>query len=317
MATRWGPHILVGSSHKFYLILWFGPLLFALLNFNSGYKNIASSFEKQRRRFLFVCYAISAVAAVDFLPSYKISVPFPFGFIPMIFFIASTAYAIVRYRILDINIILKRVSIITFLAISGAIFMYIASFYLQPKLLEIWGEKWVFFPVSISFLIGLSLFRLISLVRETEEKELSKRFSYRHLLKKQAERFSRVRNMKELLSYLIRDLSSWVRLDYVGVMVLDDASQSFVLHRDLTRIKGIKKIPLESKLSLNDPLVVEILRKRRPLVASELKYYLDTKVDSFDEMDFITGITEQMQRFNAEISVPCSCEDKLFSIKEF
>ena len=32
-----------------------------------------------------------------------------------------------------------------------------------------------------------------------------------------------------------------------------------------------------SKLSLNDPLVVEILRKRRPLVASELKYYLDTK----------------------------------------
>ena len=312
--TEWGSHILVGPSHKIYLLLWFTPLLLAIFNFNSGYRSAVSSFEKQRRKFLFVCYAISAVAAIDFLPSYKISVPFPLGFIPMIFFITSTAYAIVRYRILDINVILKRVSIITFLAISGGIFIYIASFYLQPNLVQIWGEKWVFFPVSISFLIGLSLFRLVTIVRESEEKELSKQFSYRYVLKRQAERFSRVRNMKELLSYLIRDLSSWVRLDYVGVMAWEDSIQGFVLLKDLSRTKSRRKIPVGIKLSQDQPLVVEILKTRKPLVCSELKYYMETKTASLDEMDFINNITDEMQRLGAEITIPCFCEDKLLAL---
>ncbi len=313
-ATRWGSHLVVGPSHKIYLLLWFTPLLLAFFNFNSGYRNAASSFEKQRRRFLFVSYAISALAAVDFLPSYKISIPFPLGFIPMMFFIASSSYAIVRYRILDINVILKRVSIITFLAIAGAIFIYIASFYLQPNLVEIWGEKWVFFPVSVSFLIGLSLFRLIAIVRDAEEKELSRQFAYRHLLKRQAERFSRVRNMKELLIYLIRDLSSWVHLDYVGVMVWEDSTQSFVLVKDLKRTKKRKKVPIGLKLAQDHPLLVEILRQRKPLVASELKYYLETKASTLDEMDFITSITDEMQHLGAEITIPCFCEDKLLAL---
>lgn len=312
--TIWGSHLVVGPSHKLYLLLWFAPFLFAFFNFNSGYRNASSSFEKQRRKFLFVCYAISALATVDFLPSYKISIVFPLGFIPIMFFIASTAYAIVRYRILDINVILKRVSIITFLAIAGAIFIYIASVYLQPNLVQIWGEKWVFFPVTISFLIGLSLFRLITIVRESEEKELSKQFSYRYFLKRQSERFSRVRNMKELLSYLIRDLSSWVRLDYVGVMVLEEGSQGFILLKDINRIKSSRRIPIGIKLSKEHPLVVEILKTRSPLVASELKYFLETKAATLDEMDFIISITDEMQRLGAEITIPCFCEDKLLAL---
>ena len=312
--AKWGSHLIVGPSHKYFLILWFVPVLLSIFNFNHGYRNAVSSFEKQRRKFLFVCYAISSMATIDFLPSYQVNIPFPLGFIPWIFFIASTAYAIVRYRILDINVILKRVSIITFLAISGGIFIYIASFYLQPNLVKIWGKKWVFFPVSISFLIGLSLFRLITIVRESEEKELSRQFSYRHLLKRQAERFSRVRNMKELLSYLIRDLSSWVRLDYVGVMTLEDSRQGFVLVRDINRTKSRRRIPRGTKLFSDHPLVVEILKMRKPLVASELKYFMETKATTLEEMDFITSITEEMQRLGAEITIPCFCEDKLLAL---
>jgi len=312
--TNWGRHIIVGPSHRIYLTLWFIPLLLALSNFNAGVKNAGSSFERQRRRFMFISYAISALASIDFLPSYQVKIFFPLGFIPIIFFVVSTAYAIIRYRILSINVIFKRITIITVSSIAGGVSIYIASFYLQPNFMELWGKKWVFFPVSVAFFIGLSIFRLITLVRDMEEKELSRRFAYRHILKRQAERFSQVRNMSELLSYLVRDLSSWVGLDYVGVMVWDNDFRSFVLLKSLTRSSNRRKIKPGIQLSQDDPLVVEILRQRKPLVCSELNYYLETKTTSLEEMEFITSITERMQRLGAEITVPCFCEDKLLAL---
>ncbi|UCC95268.1 MAG: HD domain-containing protein [Candidatus Omnitrophota bacterium] len=311
----WGKHVLVGKSHDVFLPFWFLPLVFALANFYYGYQSADSPFEKQRRRFLLISFLIVCTASVDYLPNYGFPIrPMPLGFIPLIFFVIATTYAIIHYRILDIDIILKRVSIILFLFVIAVMLIHIIPFYLQPYLYQLWGRRWILFPISIAFLIGLVILRIIAFIRQIEEEKLSQKFSYRPIMRKEAERISIARSVNELLAYATRDLSSWVRLEYVGILVVDNHTKEFILRRSLNRTKNRRRIPLGITISPNNPLVIELLRKRTPLVRREMEYELDTKVVLAEEREFLTRITEQMQRLGAEISIPSFCEGKLLAI---
>ncbi len=216
--TLWGRHHIAGRSHDVFLFFWALPLILSFFNFYFGYRSTTVPFERQRRRFISIGFFIACLASIDYLHAYgvPVPVPFPLGFIFMLFFIAFTTYASVYYRALNVEVILKKISIITFFSIVAAVIIYIAPFYLQSYLSRLWGKNWIFFPISLAFLVGTGLFRLVNVVRDMEESELSKKFAYRPILKKEAERISKARNINELLAYLTRDLSSWVRLDYVG-----------------------------------------------------------------------------------------------------
>jgi len=312
--TLWGRHQIAGKSHSLFLFFWTLPLILSVFNFYYGYRSTTSPFERQRRRLVSVGFFIACLAGIDYLPSYGVEIPYPLGFIFILFFIAFTTYASVYYRALNVEVILKKISIITFLSIVAAVIIYIAPFYLQSYFYRLWGKNWIFFPISLAFLVGIGLFRLINLVRDMEESELSKKFAYRPILKKEAERVSKARNIHELLTYLTRDLSHWVRLDYVGVLVWDNHTKKFVLHSSFTRVKNKEKIPTGLTLSQDNPLIVELLRKRRPVVYSELKYHLDTEATQSEERGFLSKITDQMQRLGAEVALPCFCEDKLLAL---
>lgn len=314
--TLWGRHHIAGRSHDVFLFFWALPFILAFFNSYYGYRSATSPSERQRRRLISTGFFVACLAGIDYLHAYGVPVPFPFpiGFIFILLFIAITAYASVYYKALDVEIILKKISIITFLSIVAAVIIYIAPFYLQSYFYKLWGKNWIFFPISLSFLVGIGLFRLINLVRNMEESELSKKFAYRPILKKEAERISKARNIHELLTYLTRDLSYWVRLDYVGVLVWDNHTKKFVLHSSFTHAKNKDKIPTGLTLSQDNPLIVELLRKRKPVVYSELKYSLDIETTPSEERGFLSKITSQMQRLGAEVAIPCFCEDKLLAL---
>jgi len=312
--TSWGVHQIGGRSHNVFLFFWTLPLILAFFNFYHGHKSTTSPFERQRRRLVLISFFVACLASIDYLPSYGVQIPYPLGFIFILFFLVSTGYASVHYRILNVDIILKKISIITFFSIVAAVIIYIAPFYFQSYFDKLWGKNWIFFPISLSFLVGIGLFRLINLVRNMEESELSKKFAYRPILKKEAERISKAKNIHELLTYLTRDLSYWVKLDYVGVLVWDNHTKKFVLHSSFTHAKNKEKIPTGLTLSQDNPLIVELLRKRKPVVYSELKYSLDIEAAQSEEKGFLSKITDQMQRLGAEIAIPCFCEDKLLAL---
>ncbi|MFH1868561.1 MAG: HD domain-containing phosphohydrolase, partial [Candidatus Omnitrophota bacterium] len=310
----WGRHVIVGQGHTLFLLFWVIPLVSAFYNFYYGYKITDSPFERQRRRFGLLCFLIACLSGIDYIPNYGASFPYPLGFIFLLFFIIATTHSIAQYRLLDINLILKKASIMTFLSVAGAIFIYITPFYVQPYLYKIWGNKWVLFPISIAFLFGAGLFRIMNFIRHMEEIEISKKFAYRPILKKEAERIASARDMDEFLTYLARDLSSWVRLDYVGILVWNNRKNEFILERSHLRSKEKKSVSLGLSLSKDDALVVELLRRKKFLVCSELKYYFDTQAIRPEDRPFIAELIVHMHRLGAEITIPCFCEGKLLAI---
>jgi len=231
------------------------------------------------------------------------------------FCIISISYAIVRYRFLEIEIIVKKVSLVSLAFIASVSLIYIGTFYFYPYLYGILEKNWIVIPIFVSFLVGFGLFRFVDFVRHIEENELSKKFAYRPLLKKESERISMVRNINELLAYVTRDLSHWVRLDYVGVFVWKPQSKEYILDRSLTRSKSRKKIPLGLSVSQDNPLVAELMKRRKPLIYSEMEYYLNSRsIILEEERDLLFEVIKEMERLGTEISIPSLCEGKLLAI---
>ncbi|MBN2120569.1 MAG: HD domain-containing protein [Candidatus Omnitrophica bacterium] len=300
-------------SHSIFLFLWTIPFILSLTNLYKAYGQAQSSFNKKRIKYFLVTLPIAYLGMIDYIPNYGINI-YPFGLIPVTFFIISTTYAILRYRLLDTEIMVKRLSLISSGFVISIGLVYIGTFYLEPYLSAFWGKGWIIFPVSVSFLVSLWLLKFINFVRRIEENELSKKFAYRPLLKKEAERISMVRNINELLIYITRDLSNWVGLDYVGIFIWDDHKKEFYLARSLNRAKNKRKAPEGFSLNHDNPLVVELLRKRKPLVCSEIEYNLNSKAAPLEEKEFLFRVIAQMQQLGAEISIPSFCEKKLLAI---
>jgi len=309
----WGNCPKAGPMHDLFLLIWIIPFFVSLCYLRRGYKLEPSSYNKMRIGYYSVSLPLAYLAVVDYLPNHGIDL-FPFGFLPLLFFCLSTTYGILRYRLLDIGAIMKKASLIALgVAVSAGI-MYLGTFYLQHYFYKLGGKNWVVFPILISFLVGFALFRFIELVRDIEVSDLSKRLSYRPFLEKEALRMVMSNNLNELLAFVARDLTSWVGLDYVGIFVLDETSNRFVLNRSFSRSKNIKKPPAGAVLNQDSPLVLELLRRRTPLVYSEIDYYLKVRAGAMKERDFLTELLSQMQKLCAEVSVPAYCEGRLVAI---
>lgn len=94
------------------LFLLYFVVLFAMsqfkifLGFWSKTSRLQAS-ERYRLQYVFIGSIIGVIGAFDFLPNYGIDI-YPFGFIFMVVFPTILSYAILRYRLLDIYLAIKK-----------------------------------------------------------------------------------------------------------------------------------------------------------------------------------------------------------------
>ncbi|MFA5271225.1 MAG: histidine kinase N-terminal 7TM domain-containing protein, partial [Candidatus Omnitrophota bacterium] len=309
----WGNCAFVGSYYAVFLIIWLTPSLLAIEYLYYEYKKAESPYNKKRIKYFLFTLPIAFLALIDALPNYGINI-YPLGFIPLMIFGIAITYAIIRYRLLDIEIIVKKVSLIALGFAVLASILYAGSFYLQPYFSSLIGKNWILLPILLSLLAGIGMLRFINFVRQIEEDELSRKFAYRPLLKREAERISIAKNINELVAYLVRDLSSWVRLDYVGIFIFDVLDKRFSLARSIVRTKTREKGDAGLNLSLHNPLVEQLLKVKKPIIRNEIEYYLNTQTVSNGETSFLSRVVKAMAIIGAEVSIPSFCEGELLAI---
>jgi HD-GYP domain-containing protein (c-di-GMP phosphodiesterase class II) len=309
----WGSLPAVGKAYIPFLIVWFIPIVLCFKYLYLESKRTESPYDKKRIKYLLYTLPIAFFSLIDILPYYGIDI-YPLGFIPLILFGISTAYAIVRYRLLDIEIIFKKVSLIALGFAVSMSALYLITFYLQRSSYSLTGKNWIIFPILISLFTGVGLLRFISFVVHIEEDEFSKRFAYRSILKREAERISKAKNINELIVYLIRDFSASVNLDYVGICIFDNENRQFLLTRSITRTKKRQKLPANIIFSLDSPLIIELLKSKKPLLFSEIEYCIKNKAVSSSQGEFLALVAKDMKRLGAEIVLPSFCEAELLAI---
>ena len=104
----WGFQNRSGPLNALYLAYFIGTYIYCFALLHKFIHNPETTPEERNRyRYIFLSFAIAVTGSIDWLPTYGFNF-YPFGFLFIIVFATTTSFAIVKHRLFDIDVIIKR-----------------------------------------------------------------------------------------------------------------------------------------------------------------------------------------------------------------
>jgi signal transduction histidine kinase len=286
-----------------FLVLFFTQIIITVRGLYTAYKREGVYFKKMSKKIILVASLIGFTAAVDFLPKlFNLPWLYPYGYISMLIYISLVAYAIARYRFMDITLTITRTGI--FIAVYTLVLGL-------PFLLLTWGKSWLTQFLGLNWWAGPLVlltvlatagpFFYIYLQKRAEAILLREQLRYREALRQAAREMARIHNLKKLLNLIVHIVTKTVAINHSAIFLLDEKSGRYTLQAG----RNLKK-PQIAVLGEANPLIAWMHGHREPLVQEELRRKNEESADSL-----FKALEEQLQSLNAEVVVPGFLRDKL------
>jgi two-component system NtrC family sensor kinase len=282
------------------LLFYFGLITLAHIDLIKGYRQATSLKRHQIKYFLFATISGFTGGGTSYLPCFGISL-YPVFNIAVAFCPLIIAYAILKYRLMDITVAITRTGI--FVAVYTLVLglPFAVAVWLKSWLIQAFGAGWWMSPlVLMAVLATAGPFIYIYISRRAEERLLKEQRRYQNTLKQASLGMTRIRNLRRLLDLITHIITKTVRISYAAIYLYDKQADKYVLQ--VSRDKGRISIP---NLNSDNPLVAWIMVKREPLVYEEVKRQLEDTNDAT-----YRHLEENMRLLNASVVIPSLLEDK-------
>jgi two-component system, NtrC family, sensor kinase len=244
-----------------------------------------------------------STGATSFFPFFTTLVP-PVGAPLVYFYTFPITYAVARYRLMDIDVIIKK----------SLIYASLLLLLLMPcYLVVIWGQQIVFGNISYTFsLFTLLLFIVVGFLfpklrfrtEEALERALfQKRINHRETLLRSSRDMVSIVDLENLSSSLVKTVGRALGVDKASLYLLDEPNSSYNLK---SKISVERDQYLEATLVRDDPLVRHLRHCQEGVVREELEMAREDKSGQLT--------AERMGQLDAEVSVPIISKEKLIGI---
>jgi len=260
----------------------------------------------KRNQFKYVIYSSLIgflLGATSFSPFITDLVP-PFGAPLAYFYTLPITYAVARYRLMDIDVIIKKS-----LVYASLLLMLLVPCFL----VVIWGQVTAFGNVSYPFSLStLLLFIVVGFlfpkIRFRTEEALERvlfqrRVDYRDTLLRSSKEMVSIVDIEQLSNRLVRTVARALGSEKASLYLLDESKDTYNLKTSV----GIDKEPYENNILPRDDAVVRILQSQREGVVRE-------ELEMAPEDPNAQRVAGRMGDLDAEISVPIISKDKLIGI---
>jgi two-component system NtrC family sensor kinase len=190
-------------------------------------------------------------------------------------------YAITRYRILDVKIVIARALIFGFVYVPLLSAPILFTFWKQGLIEDIFGKYYWLVPTLFGMAIsvgGLSIY--LGVQRGTEKKLLQEEYKSREVLDKISDKIVHILDVGEASELITDRCYQGIEIDYVGVYVLDKIREEYWLRSH----KGLKCEVLV--LKKEDLLIRCLMQRRYLLLKDELR---DLKAKDVREIKKMRG----------------------------
>lgn len=277
-------------------------LFYGLFFLNRVVQRIESPAEKTRLLYFFAGAIFGVFSgSFSFLPTFGIGI-YPFGPIGQFLYLAVVAYAIIKYRFMDITVAITRTGIfvLVYTVILGLPFL--VAGWAKDWLVDLSGSNWWMWPLGLmAALATLGPFIYIYVERKAEEALLREQRRYQETLKQASVGMTRIRDLHRLLDLIAHIVTKTVRISYAAIYLQDSNNDKYILQ--VSRDKGRISLP---EVSSDNVLINNIRKNREPLVFEEIKRQMeDTHSQEFIQLE------EQMRLLTASVIIPSFFEDKL------
>lgn len=298
----WGKESVLG---KYYYIFGAYFVLYATFSFVKIFIRYLGSIgvDKQRSKYLLLAMVPSALVGAYFnlflilVGNYKYIWVGPYCSFIMVF---VTAYAIVKYRLMDIKLAFTRASIfiIVYTLVLGL------PFFVGLQILGI--GFWLLPTTLMAIFATLGPFAYLYFQRKAEGRLLVKQHQYQFTLRRASLGMGRIKDLKRLLTLIVHVVTRTVRIEHCSIYLFHEASNQFILKAS----KGMDNINgSQSTLPGDSPLIKYLKRYKEPVVYEEIKQ----KSKDFDDQG-LAKVEQALFNLETELIIPSYIEDKMLAV---
>jgi hypothetical protein len=292
-----------GFLYPLFFIIWIGLVILGHYELIKYYKNAPVS-KKNQIWYFFVGMLLGfSGGTTNFLPMFRINI-YPYGNFTIPIYSLVVTYAIFRYRLMDISLVVTRTGI--FVAVYSLILglPFVIAYALKAYLIAFFGDKWWLAPMGLlTVLATVGPFIYIYLERKAEERLLHEQREYQNTLRKASSGMIRVRDLKRLLNLIVHMLTRTVRIEFASIFLFDSDSNKYRVSAKRDAVSLVKDFPFENQSSL-----IEYLRlKKEALVYEEIQ--LQSQDRPYDTK--LSALEKELNEIKAAVVVPSFVGNKL------
>jgi len=254
-------------------------------------------------RYLLIATIIGFLGGgTTFLPNFNIEV-FPFGFYLISLYVGIVSYAIVKHRLMDINIVLKK---------GTTYFLLMLLLFIPSILLIILSQRYFFREINylfsaiiliLLFLVAFFFHKIKPGTEKAVEQILFKnRYDYRKTLAQFTKALVTILDLQSLSKKIIDTITQTMGVENASLFLLNEEKGEYYLYESINK----KMVSPASSFPQGDPLPHFLIKTEEIIVREELIKEGDIPEQS--------SIINRMSSLNAEVSIPLISRSQLIGI---
>ena len=288
-----------------FLLIWFFYAFYAvylLLQAHSVFTGVA----KNQIKYILIGTIVGYLGGATNYPLWFDVPVAPIGNWTAAFYLAVVAYAIVKYRLLDIRLVLSKGAVYIFSFVSVIAFAFF-TFFLNNKLAE---------PLPVNLVAALIIITSVLIFQPIFKffEGLASRYfyytfySYQRVLTGLSKELTRHLDLEQLSFLIITTLMDTMKLDRTVVLMREQGNGAYRIQKNI----GFKE---ENGISLvkDNFLTVWLEKTQKPLVYEELSLIIRDSTDK-EEKEKMEKLKENMKRIEAVLCLPLLIENKIIGM---
>ncbi len=289
-----------GPVYIFYTLFLIGVIIFSFSILIKYFKQSGGQTRNQIKYLLLASTIGFFGGATTFLPVFKIEV-FPFGFYLVSFYVLITSYAIVKHRLMDINVVFAKgttyILLLLLLFVPSSIATLIAQKIFFKDIHYIFSAIIIFLLLCVAFLFNKIKPRTEKAVEQLFFKD---KYNYRETLGRFSKAMVSILDIQSLSRRIIDTITQTMGVEKASLFLWDEERGEYLLAES-------KKVnPSPPTLSREDPLARYLKKFGEIIIREEL-----SKGSNIPELK---NVVEKMSSLEAEVSIPFISKGKLIGL---
>lgn len=232
---------------------------------------------------------------------------YPYSNFLLIIYPFLFAYAILKYRLMDIGIVVTRAGVFALVYSIVLGIPIVLIYFFQNIFAQFLGVIWWIIPYLFSVILAtFGPFVYLYIDRKAEEKILKEQRAYQNILRNASSGMIRIKDLNILLNLIVRVVTKTVRIKHASIYLFNKEEERFSLYA--TRYSKISKE--NEKIDFNSVLVQELKLKKKPLITEEMVLRFRDE----PENNLLFELTSQLLSLNAALVIPSFVEERLTGI---
>ncbi len=301
---------IAGPLYSLFLVIWFFYVIYSTILLFEKYRRTSGLLRLQIKYVIFGMLVGFIGGSTNYFLWYRVPV-LPIANIFVSIYVGSMAYAIARYRLMDIRMMARGAIIYFGLAVFSYGVFYSLIWFYETVFGGVFTKQALIFGVLLAPLFVAIFYLFDKIIRQFANRYLfTSLYDYQETITHLTNELTNYIDLNKIVTLIVDTIMQKMQLDRAGILLLD-TKQKQAKYR-VAKVIGFNKSNGFS-LVQDSFLIQYLLKTKKPLIIDELQAHLAENKFSEDRAAFLK-LSEHLESIEAEICLPLITGGKLIGI---